>query len=325
MSDFLYQKYKDGILDEQVKSFLIDISKGESKPMQQQTPGEVRANNSIINWIQDKCRAYKIDNIVIEGKESSIPIRIYSPEGVGPYPVLVYFHGGGWVFGTLDEADHICSYISNKTPAIVVSVDYRLSPENKFPCAIEDAYTTILWIKKEISKYNGDPKIISVAGESAGANIATVVCQMLRDTNGPQISYQLLMCPWVDLVNLNTNSYELFGEGIWLSKSGIMYYRDQYLQNLEQAKESYVSPLLSDNLKDLPPTHIIMAEFDVLRDEGIAYAKKLIDARNKVTYKQYDGMIHSFVVLNRVIEKANEAIDDCICMLQENYGIHFTI
>ena len=318
MSDFLYQKYKGGKLGEQVRSFLSELSKNESTPMRLQTPEEVRANSSIINWMQERGKAYKVDNITIPGKESDIPIRIYSPKGKGPYPVLVYFHGGGWVFGSLDEADHICSSFSNETPAIVVSVDYRLSPENKYPCAIEDAYASILWIEKEIAKYNGDPKLIVLAGESAGANIATVVCQMIRDIGGPQICYQLLICPWVDLVNFDTDSYKLFGEGIWLSKSSIEYYRDQYIQSGEQAKEYYVSPLLSDNLRDLPPAHIITAEFDVLRDEGEAYAKRLLEAGDSVTFKQYDGMIHSFIVLNKVIDKANEAIDDCISMLKKN-------
>ena len=318
MDDFLYENYKDGKLDEQVRSLLSELSKTESIPMRLQKPEEVRANSSIINWMKERGKPFKVDNITIPGKESNIPIRIYSPSGKGPFPVLVYFHGGGWVFGSLDEADHICSSFSNEIPAIVVSVDYRLSPENKFPCAIEDAYASILWIEKEISKYNGDPNIIGVAGESAGANIATVVCQMLRDVNGPQICYQLLICPWVDLVHFDTNSYRLFGEGIWLSKTSIEYYRDQYLQNVEQAKEYHVSPLVADNLQNLPPAHIITAEFDVLRDEGEAYAKGLLEAGNNITYKRYGGMIHSFIVLNKVIDKANEAIDDCISMLKKN-------
>lgn len=318
MSDFLYRNYKDGKLDEQVKSFLSELSNNESTPLRLLTPEEVRMKSSIISWAQERSKPFKVDSISIPGKNSNIPIRIYSPKGKGPYPVLVYFHGGGWVFGSLDEADHICGSFSNEIPAIVVSVDYRLSPENKYPCAIDDAYAAILWIEKEIAKYNGNPGLIGVAGESAGANIATVLCHMLRDLNGPRICYQLLICPWVDLLHFDTNSYKLFGDGIWLSNTGIDYYRDQYLQSGEQAKEYYVSPLLSDNLRNLPPAHIITAEFDVLRDEGEAYAKRLLEAGNHVTKKRYEGMIHSFIVLNKVIQKANEAIDDCISMLRVN-------
>jgi len=318
MSDALYQNYKDGKLDEQVRSFLIELSKNESTPLRLQKPEEIRRNSSIINWVQERGKAFRVDNISIAGKGSNIPIRIYSPRGRGPYPVLVYFHGGGWVFGTLDEADHICNSFSTEIPAIVVSVDYRLSPENKYPCALEDAYASVLWIEKEIAQYNGNSNLIGIAGESAGANLATVVSQMARDRNGPKICYQLLICPVVDLLHLNTKSYKQFGSGCWLSKMNIEYYYDQYLQSREQAKDHYVSPLLSDSLKDLPQTHIITAEFDVLRDEGEAYAKRLLEEGNIVTYKRYNGMIHSFIVLNKVINKANDAIDDCISLLQTN-------
>ncbi len=148
---------------------------------------------------------------------------------------------------------------------------------------------------------------------------------MLRDANGPPICYRLLICPWVDLVHFDTNYYKLFAEGIWLSKSGIEYYRDQYIQSGEQAKEYYVLPLLSDNMKNLPPRHIITAEFVVLRDEGETYAKRLLEAGKDVTYKRYDGMIHSFILLNKFIDKANEAIDDCISMLKKILDvIHIT-
>lgn len=314
----LYENYKDGKLDEQVKSFLTKLSRHESTPLKLMTPGQVRRSSSIRAWIRKRGRLPRIDNLSIPGKDCDIPIRIYTPEGEGPHPVLVYFHGGGYVFGSLDEADHICGAFSNEVPAVVVSVDYRLSPENKYPCALEDAYAAVLWTAREIAKYGGNPDIIGVAGESAGANAATVVCQMLRDRNGPRICFQLLLCPTTDMLNMDTESYGFFGDGVWLSKANIEYYYGQYLQNREQAKESYVSPLLSPNLENLPPAHIVTAEFDILRDEGKAYAKRLEDAGNRVTHKRYDGMIHSFFVLNRVFGKADEAIDDFISVLRAN-------
>ena len=317
MIDLFYNSYKDGKLDEQVSGFLYELSNNDSISMWLQTPEEVRKNNDVTDWVLKRDRPFKVNTILIPVDGSCIRLRIYTPKGNGPFPVLAYFHGGGWVFGTLDEADHICSYFSNEIPAVVVSIDYRLSPEYKYPRAIEDVYAAILWIENEIATYNGNPKYIGVAGESAGANMATVVCQMLRDRKGPKICYQLLICPWVDLLHTDTKSYQLFGDGIWLSKSGIEYYRNQYLGSVEESKDPYVSPILSEDLANLPPAHIITAEFDVLRDEGETYAQKLLEAGNRVTLKQYKGMIHSFIILNRRIDKANEAIDDCISILKD--------
>jgi len=151
-----------------------------------------------------------------------------------------------------------------------------------------------------------------------GANLATVVSQMARDMNGPKICYQLLICPVTDLLYLDTETYRQFGNGSWLSKVNIEYYYEQYLQTKEQAKDRYVSPLLADNLKNLPPAHIITSEFDVLRDEGEAYAKRLMEEGNRVSNKRYNGMIHSFILLNKVFNKANDALDDCITLLRAN-------
>jgi len=316
MSDYLYSNYKDGILDEQIKYFLADLAKYESKPLTQQEPDEVRKNSSIINWIKKEETKCEVHNISITGKNGMIPMRIYSPDGNGRLPAIIYFHGGGWVFGNLDEADHICSAFCNKVPAIVVSVDYRLSPENKCPKAIEDGYDALLWVKNNIEKYNGDLNHIGVVGESAGANIAAILSQISRDKKGPNISFQLLICPVTDLSNFNTDSYNKFGSGIWLSKQNMEYYADQYLRNREQATDQYISPLLTQNLKNLPPAHIITAEFDILRDDGEKYAKRLSEAGNAITYKQYKGMIHAFILLNKVINKANDAIADCISILK---------
>lgn len=225
------------------------------------------------------------------------------------------------MFGSLGEADSICHSLSAETPAIVVSVDYRLSPEHKYPAALEDAYASVSWAAANIDRYNGDPARIGVAGESAGANMAAVVCQMARDLNGPPIRYQMLLCPCTDLLHLDTESYRLFGDGIWLCKANIEYYYDQYLKSREQAKEPYVSPLLAENLKNLPPAHVVTAEFDILRDEGEAYARRLREEGNRVTHKRYSGMIHSFFVLNGVFDQANEAIDECIALIRANQKV----
>jgi acetyl esterase len=312
-----FQNYKDGKLDPQVDSFLDELARTPSTPARLLTPAEVRKNSNIMCWVQERANASTIHNITIPGNGAPIPLRIYLPDGPGPFPVLIYFHGGGWVFGSLDEADHVCDRFACEIPAVVVSVDYRLSPENKFPCAIDDAYSSVLFVKREIAKYKGNPDIIAVAGESAGANMATVVCQMLRDRKGPRVCYQLLLCPVTDMVHLDTRSYTLFGSGAWLSKAGIDYYYGQYLQTAEDAKNGYASPLLADRLTGLPPAHIVTAEFDVLRDEGESYAKRLRGEGVDATYKMYCGMIHSFFVLTKVIQMANDAIGEWVSLLRE--------
>lgn len=317
MKNTFYSEYQDGELDDDVRNLLLKLAENETIPLSQLTPAEVRKNSLIKGWIKIRSKVPRT-NIVITGRNGSIPIRIYSPLEDGLFPVIIYFHGGGWVFGSLDEADHICSAFSNDVPAIVVSVDYRLSPENKFPAAIEDGYDVLLWVQKEIRNFNGNPARIGVAGESAGANIATVISQIARDKKEPSIIYQLLLCPVTDLSNLDTISYKLFGNGIWLSKKNMEYYINQYLKDKQQAKDTYASPLLAKDLRNLPPAHIITAEFDVLRDEGECYAKKLSNLGVVVTCKRYSGMIHVFFILNRIIRKADSAIDDCIQLLQNN-------
>lgn len=316
MADDLYPLYGDGRLDGQVRDFLLSLMSAEPTPAAERTPEVVRAANSIREWLVQRTTASRVDDMMACANGRTTRVRVYSPGQDGPYPVVVYFHGGGWVFGTIDEADHICSSICMGVPAVVVSVDYGLSPEHRYPSAIEEAYASVAWAAEQIGRYGGDPGRIAVAGESAGANMATVVALMARDRGGPRIRQQLLLCPWVDLAHLDTESYRLFGEGCWLSRASIECYRHWYLESESQAHDPYVSPLLAPDLRGLPPAHVITAEFDVLRDEGEAYARRLQEEGNTVTCRRYEGMIHSFFVLNGVLARADEAIADCVSALK---------
>jgi acetyl esterase len=240
-----------------------------------------------------------------------IRIRIYIPEGNGPFPIIIYYHGGGWVLGNLDGADPSCRVLANKTKSVVVSVDYRLAPEFKFPIPAEDSYAALEWVKKNATNINGNASKIIVAGDSAGGNLATVVAMMSRDRKGPDITAQVLIYPVTDL-SYDTESYFEFAEGYALNRNLMKWFGNHYIRNEEDRTNPYVAPLISGNLHDLPQAFIITAENDVLRDEGIAYAERLMEAEVKVIYKIESGLVHgyfsNYVFFKERIEKTVESI-----------------
>ncbi len=316
-----YPNYKDGVLDDEVAAFLTTLAASEAadaRPLSELNPEEVRRSCDISAWVAQRDLVKEKVDVLVPGTAGSLPLRLYRPEGEGPFPVLLYFHGGGWVFGSLGEADQICSALSRRTPCIVVSVGYRLSPEAKYPAALEDARDAASWTAENIRAYGGDPKRLAVAGESAGANIATSLCRIFRDEGGPRIAYQLLLCPWTDLSSFETASCRSFGEGPWLPRRNLEYYRAQYLGDPGRALKPDASPFLAKDLGGLPPAHVVTAEFDVLRDDGEAYAARLREAGVIAGVKRYRGMIHSFIVLNGVFSKAESAVDDCAAKLRES-------
>lgn len=314
---YVYAYYPHGQLDKQVAAFLGGLAVVDSPPLSALSPQEVRQSCDISGWAVRRDAVHAQVDLTIPMPGGALPLRIYSPSDPGPLPVLVYFHGGGWVFGTLDQADHVCGAFAQRTPCVVVSVDYRLSPEHKYPAAVEDAYAAVEWVERHIAAWGGDPQIIAVGGESAGANLAAVVCRLARDRNGPRIAYQLLLCPWTDLSATDTRSCEEFGDGPWLPRRNLAYYRAQYLDDVAvQVFDPNVSPQLAADLGHLPPAHIVTAEFDVLRDDGEAYARRLREAGVPVTCQRYDGMIHSFMLLNAVFACADQCIHECVTMLR---------
>ncbi len=234
-----------------------------------------------------------VEDRIIPGPESEIPIRIYTPQGSGPFPILVFFHTGGWQVGNLDIQDPMCRRLTNLVGCIVLSVDYRLAPEFPFPAAIEDSYAATQWAAAHAAEFQGDPARIAVAGDSAGANMATVVAQMARDRKGPSLLFQLMICPATDF-RLNSASMEEFAEGYSLTKAQMLWIANNYLPNVADRTNPLASPLLAPDLSGLPPALIIYAEYDILRDETEAYAARLKEAGVPVKASRYDGMIHDF-------------------------------
>lgn len=228
------------------------------------------------------------------GTTGEIPVRIYKPSLQENLPLIVYYHGGGFVFGTLNEYNTLCAKLAHYSSAIVISVDYRLAPEHAYPAAVTDAYDALQWTYRNASNLGGDSSRITVVGSSAGGNLAAVVALMARDRQGVPIQYQVLLYPATQSVDLQTDSHIKFGKGYGLTTQHVAWYINQYLPKKADRYEVYASPLLADNLQDLPPALVVVAGFDPLRSEGEEYADKMQAAGGKVKLINYETMIHGF-------------------------------
>jgi acetyl esterase len=245
-----------------------------------------------------------------------VPARLYRPDGDGPFPVVMMFHGGGWVIGDLTTADGQSREVCRGAGAVVVSVDYRLAPEHRFPAAADDCYTATVWAAANIAEHGGDASRVAVAGDSAGGNLAAVVAQMARDRGGPAIAFQLLVYPVTDGVNFNTASYHDNGQDYMLTTDSMHWFWNHYAPEIEERRNPYVSPLLADDLSDLPPALVMTAEFDPLRDEGEAYAAKLEAAGVAAELLRCDGLIHGFFGQTRTIGAARAPMDKACAALK---------
>ncbi len=222
---------------------------------------------------------------------------------------MIYFHGGGWVPGGLDSHDNVCRFLAHKTDSIIISVDYRLAPEAVFPAAADDAYAALEWVYRYADTLKADPSKIIVAGDSAGGNLAAAVALMSRDKKGPKVSAQVLIYPATNPSAMDTQSYQQFAKGYFLTKFYMEHFRALYLPDGKTWENVYASPLLADSFKDLPPAVVITAGFDPLKDDGRLYAKKLEKAGVLVSYICFDQMMHGFVSMDRFFDEAEQAVD----------------
>jgi acetyl esterase len=261
----------------------------------------------------------RVADIEVPGPAGPIPVRVYVPLGDVPFPVLVYFHGGGWVIGNLDSHDIPLRALANRAGAVIASVDYRLAPEHPFPAAPEDCYAATEWVASNIAEYGGDPSRLAVGGDSAGGNLAAVVAQMARDRGGPAIGFQLLVYPAVD-ASMSSASIAENGEGYLLTKGWMDWFYGHYLTRPEDADDPLASPVRTEDLTGLPPALVITAEFDPLRDEGEAYADALRRAGVAATATRYDGMIHGFFSMGAAISRSSDAIDEAAAALRAAFA-----
>ena len=304
-------------LDPQVKKILEETESLGLPAYQDLSPQEARKQFLDLAPPVDPLLSVKrVEDRSIPGPDGEIPIRLYYPAGQAPFATLVYFHGGGWVIGDLDTHHGFCHALAKTSGCLVVAVDYRLAPEHRYPAAVEDAYAATQWIAENSELIQADPDRFAVCGDSAGGHLAAVVSLMARDRKGPRIDLQILIYPITDC-SFDTPSYEENREGYMLTRDLMKWFWNHFINDESEADDPYASPLRAKNFSNLPPALILTAEYDPLRDEGEEYGNKLQEAGVNVTLSRYPGMIHAFIRMFAVLDKANDALDQVAGTLRE--------
>lgn len=260
----------------------------------------------------------RVEDRVIPGPGNDVSVRVYVPQGQGPFPILLYIHGGGWVIGSPASHDDLCRSLCRRAGALVVSVDYRLSPEHKFPAPLEDCYTALQWCVREAAGL-GDRGRLAVAGDSAGGNLSAALALYARDQGGPPLRLQVLIYPATNCA-FDTTSYHENAEGFGLMRAAMIHYWNCYLAKPEDSRNPYACPLQAPDLRGLPPALIQTAQYDVLRDDGEAYAARLRRASVPVRCTRYLAMNHGFVQFGAAYEHGQVAVDEIATALRAAFG-----
>lgn len=301
---------------------LMDLIAGLGPPFHELSVEEARASIVAMNTPVGEPEAVaRIEDRAATGPRGDIPVRVYTPEGRAPFPVLVYFHGGGWAIGNIETHDGLCRHLANAARCIVVSVDYRLAPEHPYPAPAEDAYAATKWVAANAAALGVDPARIAVGGDSAGGNLSAVVALMARDRGGPRLVFQLLVYPPTDHPSAGHPSYEENAEGYFLTRDMMHWFWNLYCGGGDP-KDAYLCPLRAKDLRGLPPARIVTAEFDLLRDEGEAYAARLRESGVPVELKRHDGMVHGFFGMGAFLTQARTATAEASAALRAAFGAH---
>jgi acetyl esterase len=292
----------------------LKLTEFTQPPMHLQTPAAARHHTdkgmALGKLFFDKLiRVSKVEDLVATGRHGDIPVRIYYPTNPEEGRIVVYYHGGGFVINNVENYDLICRRLCEKLGAVVVSVEYRLAPENKFPIPVEDCLDAALWVYRQAIFLGGSPNKIILMGDSAGGNLATVVCQLLRDEGAFTPAAQVLIYPAADSSYTYPSEYT-YAEGYLLSKAMKDWFQTHYERTVEDRKDPRMSPLLAPNLGGLPPAFVLTAAYDPLKDEGATYADALNKAGTPVWYVDYPGLIHGFITFPLLSKTAIQAIRD---------------
>ena len=296
-------------------ALLAEAAKNPGPPINELSIGDARALYRAMRPRDETIAVAAVSEHTIDGPGGPLKLRVYTPDGPGPFGTLINYHGGGWVIGDLDTADTVSRNLCRTVNSVVVSVDYRLAPEAPFPAAVDDAYAALSWAAGERQALNGNGRL-AVTGESAGGNLAAVVCLMARDQGGPSIDYQLLFYPVVD-TDLERPSYRENAEGYMLEKRGMSWFFDAYCPPA-QRNDWRLAPLKAGSLAGLPPALVATAEFDPLRDEGNAYAAALEAAGGSARSLCFDGLVHDFAGTAHVFECSRSAFEESCAELKQS-------
>lgn len=314
--------------DTQMKAVLDELAAFNAPPLEKLSPENARnapsPKDAVVGILAKQSKpavemVAEVSHQLIPGPGGELLARVYHPQGKGPFPVLVYFHGGGWVIADLGTYDASCRALTNAASCIVVSVAYRQAPEHKFPAAAEDAYAATQWVMANAAQIKGDPRRVAVGGESAGGNLAAVTCLMARDRQGKMPLHQMLIYPITNYA-FDTLSYQENASAKPLSKAAMQWFWDQYLENKANGSNPYASPLRAESLKGLPPATVITADIDPLRSEGQAYALRLREAGSAVRYTNYSNVTHEFFGTGAVVDKAKQAVREAAAGLRSGFG-----
>jgi acetyl esterase len=306
-------------LDPGLKIVLDQLAATPGPQLHELPVAQARAFFDQMQLPRPEVKIASVEDRRIPGPAGEIPVRIYRPEGRAPFPALVYFHGGGWVIGSVETHDGSCRDLANRIGCVVVSVEYRLAPESRYPAAAEDCFAATKWVAEQAGELGVDAQRIGIGGDSAGGNLTAVVAQMARDRRGPALRHQLLVYPVTD-ADFSRPSYRENAEGYLLTTKAMEWFWGHYVPDPAQRREPYAAPLRAKDLAGLPPAFVITAEYDPLRDEGEAYAKRLQAAGVPTTLKRYDGAIHGFFAMGLLSQVARDAVDDAVAAVRRGLG-----
>jgi acetyl esterase len=297
-------------LDPQSK-FLLDQLAAQGGPqLHELTPVQARQAFESMRLPVPGESVASIQDLRVPGPGGEIPVRLYAPaNAAAPSGALVYFHGGGWVIGSIETHENLCKALANRSGARVVSVDYRLAPEHRWPAAAEDCYAVTCHLAEHGAELGIDGARLAVAGDSAGGNLAAVVALLARERGGPRLRHQVLIYPVTDH-DFERTSYRENGEGYFLTTDAMAWFWDHYVPDRARRNEASAAPLRAEKLAGLPPATVITAEYDPLRDEGEAYAARLREAGVATTLSRYDGQIHGFVSMLDLLDAGRRAADE---------------
>ena len=309
-------------LDPQAQAVLDALPMGDLPDLSTISPELMRKAFSSLGPEAAVQQVESVEDRSIPAAAGDIAVRIYRPSGSTreeSLPVLVYFHGGGFVLCDLDSHDGTCRSLANGAGCMVVSVDYRLAPESPFPAAPEDCYAATQWAARNAASIGGDAARIAIGGDSAGGNLTAAVTLMARERGGPALAHQLLIYPVTDNA-FDTTSYRDNAEGYFLTRDMMKWFWAHYLENEKDGRNPLASPLREPDLSLLPPATVITAEYDPLRDEGEAYAARLQSSGVATELTRYDGMFHGFFAMPEAIDRARDAVDQATAALRRSFS-----